>query len=111
MVGGSDSFSVEMESDSDDVLAVALDGELDMSEVDWVEAALSAAAPHHRRMEVDLHDVSFIDSTGLRTLVTLKQRAGVIGLEFRFTNPSTEVRRALRAAGLDDIVESTEPSS
>ena len=100
-----------MESDSDEVLTVALDGELDMSEVDWVEATLAAAAPHHRRMEVDLQELSFIDSTGLRTLMSLKQRADVIGLEFRFTNPSTEARRALRAAGLDDIVETSEPSS
>ncbi len=110
-VNNPDSFSVEMESDPDDVLAVALDGELDMAEVDWVEATLSAAAPHHRRMDVDLHGLSFIDSTGLRTLVTLQQRAEMIGLEFRFTNPSTEARRTLHAAGLDHIVESSEPSS
>lgn len=110
-MSNTDSFSVEMESDPDDVLAVTLDGELDMAEVDWVEATLSAAAPHHRRMEVDLHDLSFVDSAGLRTLVTLQQRAKVIGLEFRFVNPSTEVQRTLSAAGLDHIVESSEPSS
>lgn len=105
-----DSFSVEMESDPDDVLTVTLDGELDMAEADWVEATLAAAAPHHRRMDVDLHGVSFIDSTGIRTLVTLKQRATVMGLELGFTNPSAEVTRALRAAELVHIVESSPPS-
>ena len=93
------------------MLTVSLDGELDMADADWVEPTLAAAAPHHRRMEVDLDGVSFIDSTGIRALVTLKQRADVIGLRFGFTHPSDAVRRTLHAAGLHDLVDSTAPST
>ena len=105
-VSDSENFHVVLESTPDDVLAVSLDGELDMADADWVEATLAAAAPHHHRMEVDLDGVSFIDSTGIRALVTLKQRADVMGLVFGFKLSSPAVRRALHAARLDDLVES-----
>ena len=49
-----DTFSVEMQSDANDVLTVVLDGELDMADADWVEESLAAAAPHHRRMVIEL---------------------------------------------------------
>lgn len=111
MVDESETFSVELESTVDDVLHVHLGGEFDVSEADWVEETLSAAAPHHRRMEVDLSDVSFIDSAGLRALVTLKQRAGLIGLVMSYANPSEEVCRTLKAAGIDELVELSPPVS
>ncbi len=100
-----DTFSVEMESDKNDVLTVVLDGELDMAEADWVEESLAAAAPHHRRMVVELDKLTFIDSSGIRALVKLRQKADTNGLRIQFRKPSSAVLRFLTAAGLTDILE------
>gem|GEM_PF-6492573 len=99
-----DEFKVEMQSDGDDVLTVRLSGELDLAEADWVEETVAAAAPHHRRMVVQLDGVGFIDSTGIRTLLTLKARADVLGIRLDFENPSDTVRRTLHHAGLLGII-------
>lgn len=99
-----DTFNVEMQSDADDVLTVVLDGELDMADAEWVEESLAAAAPHHRRVVIELDKLSFIDSSGIRALLTLRQRADVAGLKIVFRKPSEAVLRALSAAGLTEIL-------
>src|SRR4051794_35273584 len=63
-----DAFKVELESDPDDVLAVRLDGELDMAHADWVDETLAAASAHHRRIAVQLDAITFLDSAGIRVL-------------------------------------------
>ncbi len=40
-----DDFTVELESDPDEVLTVRLDGELDMAHAAWVDDTLGAAGP------------------------------------------------------------------
>jgi anti-anti-sigma factor len=100
-----DTFNVEMQSDANDVLTVVLDGELDMADAGWVEESLAAAAPHHRRMVIELHKLTFIDSTGIRTLLVLRQRADAAGIRIQFRKPSAEVMRTLTSAGLTDILD------
>lgn len=89
-----------MDSHADDTLTVALAGELDMADADWVEATLAAAAAHHSRLSVDLSGLEFVDSTGLRTLLSLKKRAAALQIELRFDHPSSAVSRIIEAAGL-----------
>ena len=98
-------FTVAMHSNDADVLVVSLEGELDMSEVSWVEDTLAAAAPHHRRMDLCLDKLTFIDSTGIRTLLALRQRAQVLNIDLRLREPSSAVERALKAAGLSKILD------
>ncbi len=95
-----ETFHVELDSHLDDRLTVALQGELDVNEADWVEATLAAAAAHHSRLTIDLSGLEFVDSTGLRSLLTLKQRAAVMNISLHFDNPSSAVSRVIAAAGL-----------
>lgn len=95
-----DSFHIELDSAADETVTVRLAGELDMADAAWVEATLAVAAEHHRFMEVDLSDIEFIDSTGIRSLIALKQQASILDIDARFTNPSPAVRRALNAADI-----------
>jgi anti-sigma B factor antagonist len=99
-----EAFGVDMESSDNDLLEVELHGELDMAAATWVEDCLAAAAPHHRRLHIDLRKVTFIDSTGLRTLVALRDRAEVLGIELRLANPSDAVKRTLGAAGMTHLL-------
>ncbi len=94
-----------MDSHSDDTLTVALAGELDMADADWVEATLAAAAAHHSRLTIDLSRLEFVDSTGLRTLLTLKQRAKILNIDLRFDKPSEAVSRVIDAAGLHSVLD------
>lgn len=96
-----DSFHIEMDSRADQTVTVHLDGELDMADAAWVEATLATAAEHHRHMDVDLSKLEFIDSTGIRILISLKQRAQLLDIEAHFINPSAAVRRAIDAADVD----------
>ena len=99
-----DTFNVEMQSDANDVLRVVLDGELDMADADWVEESLAAAAPHHRCMVIELDKLTFIDSTGIRALLALRQRANVADIAVQFRNPTKAVSRTLTSAGLTEIL-------
>ncbi|WP_116997654.1 STAS domain-containing protein [Desertimonas flava] len=100
-----DTFHVEMDSHPDDTLTVTLAGELDVNEADWVEDTLSAAAAHHSKLAIDLSGLEFLDSTGLRSLVTLKQRAAILQIEVRFERPSSAVSRVIAAAGLQSTLD------
>lgn len=95
-----ETFHVEMDSHQDDTLTVTLAGELDVNDADWVEATLAAAAAHHSRLTIDLSGLDFVDSTGLRSLVALKQRATILTIDIRFVNPTSAVSRVISAAGL-----------
>jgi anti-sigma B factor antagonist len=101
-----ETFTVELQSDANDVLIVTLQGELDMADADWVEETLAAAAPHHRSVVIELDKLSFIDSTGLRALITIRQRAELSGIELRLSKASTAVLHTLSAAGLTQILDS-----
>ena len=54
---------------------------------------------------LDLDDVDFIDSSGLRTLLTATRRAGERGTVVRLRNVGTTVRRMLEITGTADQFE------
>ena len=51
---------------------VAVSGEIDLQTAPELEAALSEACAAGRTIELDLHEVSFIDSTGIRAILAAK---------------------------------------
>jgi anti-anti-sigma factor len=99
-----DEFKVELASEPDDVLQVRLDGELDMAHADWVDDTLGAAGAHHRHIAVVLDGLSFIDSSGIQVLQALVGRGRELGIGVSFEDPSDAVQRALKAAGVTDLL-------
>ncbi len=76
-----------------------LRGELDLSTTPAVRAALSKAQTEGEAIVVDTTGVTFIDSTGLATLVAARQRMGD-----RFTLfPGRSTRRLLELSGTLDL--------
>lgn len=91
-----------------DTVIVSLRGEVDVLNVDRVRVALSEAlAARPRQVEVDLADLSFIDSTGLGALVFGFQRARDLGIGFRLAHPTRGVHQVLVLSGLLEVVELT----
>jgi anti-sigma B factor antagonist len=89
-----------------DTVTVALHGEVDVATVDQVRVALAdAIAAGPRAIEVDLSDLSFIDSTGLGALIFGFQRSRDANIAFRLARASRGIRQILVLSGLLEVVE------
>ncbi|MER7276710.1 STAS domain-containing protein [Dactylosporangium sp. NPDC000244] len=84
---------------------LVLTGELDLdtapSLLTAVVAELDTGA---REVVVDLTHLSFIDSSGLGTLVGCWRRAKNVGAELVVAHPNEDVRVTLEITGLDQIL-------
>jgi len=80
----------------DGVVVVALAGELDMTSAEVVVAALERAAEASPRLILlDLHRLSFLDSTGARILFDANLRAGAQGHQIAVLEGSGAAHRVL----------------
>jgi len=86
-------------------LSVVAQGELDLSSAPLLEAALLAAeATEAASITLDIDGVSFIDSTGLRTLLEAHVRSQQDGNRIRLTKGSTQAQRLFALAAVDEIL-------
>jgi anti-anti-sigma factor len=81
----------------DSAIEVVLCGERDMAAAFQLEPALERllAASEGRALELDLAEVGFVDSAGLGTLLSIKDRATQLGIGFQILRASEPVRRVL----------------
>lgn len=85
---------------------LALRGELDVATAPALESALRAAfGASPTSMVVDLSDLSFLDSTGIRVLATAARRAESDGCSIVLMAPTQQVLRVLRLTGVDRLIE------
>jgi anti-sigma B factor antagonist len=84
---------------------VTVHGEVDISTHEQLAAALRhAATPPADRIVVDLSDVSFLDSTGIRTLIVGWRHAADQGMSLALRNPRPRVLKVLRLTGVDQVL-------
>jgi anti-anti-sigma factor len=95
-------LNVECEvSDDGRSVCLRLDGEVDLGTARLVEDALSPALdPRCTRLVVDLADVSFMDSSGLRVLVVTRNALDDRGAEMVIANINAQLRRLFEISGL-----------
>ena len=85
---------------------VALEGEIDLSLVPEAERLIAEAeAEKPGRLVIDLRQVTFMDSSGLRVLLTAHRRAGEEGRDFALVKGSDTVTRLLDVTGLSERLE------
>lgn len=96
------SFSVATDEDMGSV-TVRATGEIDVATAPQVEGRLLALIDAGSPVVLDLHGVTFIDSSGLRTLVTARQRAEEKAVSFSLAGRSPAVDRLLQVTGLDVV--------
>jgi len=82
-------------------VTLALSGELDLSGEQALEAALAAARVLGGRLTVDLTELEFIDSSGLRVLVRLHNAAVSSGFDYTLIAGPPQVHRTFALCGLD----------
>jgi len=80
---------------------LALDGELDMATAELLQQAIDGADLEGEAMIVlDLQQLQFIDSTGLRVILTALERCRGRGQGFAITPGSQQVQRLLSVTGV-----------
>ena len=99
-------FTIELEPGGRDRPAVlAVSGDLDIATSVKVEECLGDGDALRGTVVIDLSQVTFLDSTGLRALWTLRQRIATVGGQMQLREPSDAVRRVLRTTKLDKVFE------
>jgi anti-anti-sigma factor len=84
---------------------VVFAGELDLAGAERAEAALEEAQAPGATLDVDLRELVFMDSTGLKLIVACRNRAVEGGGRLIVTVAEGAVRRLLELTGVDAEVE------
>lgn len=95
-----------------DAIRIALIGEVDLSNADETESAVvSAISNQTSEVDLDLSDVGYLDSAGLRVVYSLALRLRRAQIGLRITAPlESPARRAIEVSGMTTIA-ALEPSA
>src|SRR5207247_10069830 len=85
-----------------DPFGLRLVGEIDMATAPALQEALLVTLTDGRPVTVDMKDVTFIDSSGLKVIVSAAAETGSRG-PLTVKDPSAVVRRVLELYGLEQI--------
>jgi anti-anti-sigma factor len=114
-VDGDTRFEVESRLEPDRVV-LALRGELDLSAAPQLAAEIARAEsdPVRAILVLDVNQLSFVDSSGLRVILAAHERAlGEETRSFALTAGSRQVKRLLAIAGVEEhlttLEDPTEP--
>jgi anti-anti-sigma factor len=99
-------FNVDSSHLAPDVLSLAVVGEMDMASAVAFDVAIDNALDVDgvARVLIDLDRTTFLDSTGVRSLLRGHVQAHERGISFRIMNPTRVVRRVLELTGVFDLL-------
>jgi anti-sigma B factor antagonist len=98
-VNRSSHLSLEVRREGDGAVVVAR-GDIDLSTVAKATAALDGARAGARSLVLDLREVGFMDTSGLRLVIEEQQRAAAGGYRFTVIRGTGRVQRLFEIAGL-----------
>jgi anti-sigma B factor antagonist len=99
-MGVHDQLRIEVRHDGGRAV-LALEGELDMASADRLQQAIDDEALHaETSIVLDLEELQFIDSTGLRVILRALEHCRGRGQEFAITRGSPQVQRLLSITGV-----------
>ena len=96
-------FDIAVQEDENSA-QVSLSGEVDLAAVEAIETTLAPLEDRYRSLILDLRGVTFLDSTGLRAIVSADARARKSGLDLKIVRGPEPVQKILYLAGLDKIL-------
>ncbi len=97
-------FSVEQHNQGS-AAVVAVSGELDLRTSPQLEERLTRAFDDGAELVIlDLRQIEFMDSTGLRVLLIAHQRAHETGRQFALVRGVDQVERVLTLTGVRDLL-------
>lgn len=92
-------------AEADGSVRLSLAGEIDLANAAEFEIQINAAVDNQATgVTVDLTEVTYIDSAGVRILITLASRLELRGIALRVVGPSGSLaRRVIEITGLEDL--------
>lgn len=93
-----------------DVIVIRVDGDVDLYSSPELRTAVLKAVPRAAAgVEVDLGQVTYMDSSGVATLVEGLRSANEHEVRFTLSEPSEAVMKVLELARLDSVFEVRRP--
>jgi anti-sigma B factor antagonist len=84
---------------------IVVEGAFDLTGVEgFVASVVDALEARPEVIVIDANGLTFIDSSGLTALLRSRAAAGVAGVGFRISGRSPGLRRAIAAAGIEDLL-------
>ena len=103
-----DGFEIH-EEDAGEEVRLVVSGELDLATADSLDRRLAALADRKRPVLLDLRPLSFMDSSGIRSLMLARERASGGDWGLRIIPPEGEARDVLRVSGVEDHLPLVDP--
>jgi anti-anti-sigma factor len=101
-MGATEQLRVEPRQESDRVV-LSLTGELDMANAPLLQSAIEEPSLTERKtLVLDLQGLTFLDSTGLRIILSAREQCWRRGQEFAVTPGSQQVQRLLSVTGVGE---------
>lgn len=95
-------FEIRAERDGDDGARIVVSGDLDIATVPELEAAIDRLLEDAvRRLSIDLRALTFADSSGVRLLISIGDRAAAGGWTLQIVRPPDEAFMVFRISGAD----------
>jgi anti-sigma B factor antagonist len=84
-------------------LVMTLSGDLDMGNASQLLDETMAMLSDAGRLEINIADLRFLDSSGLRAFMTIHAETQDRGIEFVLREPRSSTRRLLEIVGLTEV--------
>jgi anti-sigma B factor antagonist len=98
-------FDIDLRKETDETVTVVPRGELDLMTSGYLrQELLTLEALGERRINIDLRGISYLDSAGLRVIVSTKKRLSADGRELRIISASPQVEQVLAILGLSEHI-------
>jgi anti-sigma B factor antagonist len=103
-MGGGDQLKIESQHEAGrGRVVVRLEGELDVASAPHLRSTLESIDTETASLLVlDLQQLRFVDSTGLRVILWARERCRSRGQDFALTPGSTQVQRLLAVSGVGE---------
>ena len=100
-----DGFLLAVRTSGDETV-VTVSGELDMATAPELSAALAQlfASSPPKRLVIDAHQMTFVDSTGLSALILGQKRCRATGGELVLRDPAPVLQRLIALAGVERLL-------
>jgi stage II sporulation protein AA (anti-sigma F factor antagonist) len=96
---GSDQFRID-EARREDAIVLTLHGELDLASADALERRLGELRDAGTPTHLNLDELGFMDSSGLRLVLKAVETGRAAGWAFTLTEGSEQVRQLFTSAGV-----------
>jgi anti-anti-sigma factor len=90
------------ETREDGTTVLRLRGELDLASADAVQRRLDALSASGEPTRLDIDELAFMDSSGLRVVLQAAETSRAAGWPFTLTAGSQQVRQLFASAGVAD---------